>query len=53
MRKRTGRRRQGGSWWQRIPPHFKVLIEVLAVALVLHYVKIPVNEVLPLLKLYM
>lgn len=52
MRKKIGRRRQGGSWWQRIPPHVRVLIEVLAVALVLHYVKIPVNDVLPLFKLY-
>ncbi|MFL5626717.1 MAG: hypothetical protein ACJ788_14120 [Ktedonobacteraceae bacterium] len=54
MRKKSGRHRQSKpSWLRRIPRQVWVLVEVLTIVLVLHYVNIPINDVLPLLKLYL
>ncbi len=47
------RRSRKGSWLNRIPRHAWILVEVLVTVLIVHYVRIPVSDLLPLLKLFM
>ncbi len=53
MAKRHARHSRKGSWLGHIPRHVWILIEVLATILVLHYAHIPVNDILPLFRLFM
>jgi hypothetical protein len=52
MTKRRMRHLRKSSWLGCIPHHVWILVEVLATILVLHYVHIPVSDILPLIKLF-
>ena len=52
MSKRRAPRSRKGSWTSRVPRHVWVFIEVLALILALHYVPIPVSDILLLITVF-